>query len=72
MDSYRAIRAVEDVTIEVLASREFVGLSTSQLKAIVREELEQYGVENVLSGSTMLWVNYIKRDLVSNVLNRLA
>ncbi len=72
MDSYRATRAIESITIEVLASRENVGRSTDQVKDIVREELEKYGVEKAFSGSTLLWEHYVKRDLVSNVLNRLA
>ena len=72
MDSYRATCAIESITIEVLASRENVGRSTDQVKDIVRQELEKYGVEKAFSGSTLLWELYVKRDLVSNVLNRLA
>ena len=72
MDSYRATQAIESITIEVLASRENVGRSTDQVKDIVRQELEKYGVEKAFAGSTLLWENYVKRDLVSNVLNRLA
>jgi hypothetical protein len=72
MDSYRGSRAIEEITIEVLASREKIGKSTDEVKEIVRQELEKYGVEKALAGSTLLWINYIKGDLVSNVLNRLA
>lgn len=69
-DFYRAQVAVDEITNHILVNNQ-IRISRAEIEAVVYDELETYGVEKAFSGSTMLWVNYIKKDLIKKVSNRL-
>ena len=72
MDSYRVSRAVEELTRNVMVNYENIQKSESEIGRVATEELEKYCVDQMISESTMCWVNITKRDILRNMLKRLT
>ena len=72
MDSYRVSRALEELTRNVMVNYENIQKSESEIGRVATEELEKYGVDQMISESTMCLVNITKRDILRNMLKRLT
>lgn len=60
--------AINEITTEILASYEKVGKTSAEVRDIVKTEYYKLDFK----GSTLLWVNYGKKDLFKNSVKTLG
>ena len=65
--SYRMTSAINEVAREILSSYENVGKTTQEVQNVIATEIEKYGGEEAM-GSSLLWITYVKKDIVNNSL----
>lgn len=65
--SYRITSAINEVAREILSSYDNVGKTTQEVQHVIATEIEKYGGEDAM-GSSLLWVNYVKKDILNNSL----
>jgi hypothetical protein len=70
-EPYRIRMAMMEIRIEICATYENIGKSSQEIEEIVRNELYKNGGTEAM-GSQLLWVNYVKKDIMKNVLNTLG
>jgi hypothetical protein len=59
---------INEITTEILASYEKIGKTSAEVRDIVKAEYSKLNFE----GSTLLWVNYGKKDLFKNSVKTLG
>lgn len=65
--SYRITSAINEVAREILSSYENVGKTTQEVQNVIATEIKKYGGEEAM-GSSLLWITYVKKDIVNNSL----
>ena len=59
---------INEITTEILASYEKIGKTSAEVRDIVKAEYRKLD----FNGSTLLWVNYGKKDLFKNSVKTLG
>lgn len=69
-ESFRLKSAINDVTNDILSAYDAIGKTDIEIRDIVSAAIEAEGGENGM-GSTMLWVNYVKKAVLKRALEAL-
>ena len=67
-ESFSDTLRINEITTEILASYEKIGKTSAEVRDIVKSEYRKLDFE----GSTLLWVNYGKKDLFKNSVKTLG
>lgn len=69
-ESYRMRSAINEVTQNIISSYNDIGKTDEAVRAVVKDAIEAEGGEEGM-GSTMLWVNYVKKAVLKRALDAL-
>jgi len=67
-ESFSDTLRINEITTEILASYEKIGKTSAEVRDIVKAEYRKLDFK----GSTLLWVNYGKKDLFKNSVKTLG